>query len=249
MRGLSLHQHPLPYASLVAYELKVNETRSLMLKEDGTISGNFLTSYRGDVAIHAAKAKKSTSVMSLQKLIKPGSPHYYEYSQLKSFIENDTLPYGCIVAVAQLTDCIIMTPEVIASQTPLEIAVGLWQPGRVALKLENVWRLKNPIPIERGWQSWGKTTPEQDELIYSQLNETESEDVSVSDTPEIQPFKVIKKPYGTEYWTHIQAWQARNWDGSSAGYKQGTPDGERTCTEKKFVPNDKQAPTRYTNYW
>lgn len=239
MRALSIRQYPLPFASLIYRDIKGNETRSPFYETD----------YRGQLAIHATKAVKPVSLNPLQKLIKPGSPHYYEFSCIKYDVGMGLLPYGQIIAIAELTDCITMTEEFIASQSPLELAMGHWQVGNVALKMQNIRRLKNPISVDRGWQAWGQTTPEQDELIRSQLNETESEDVFVSDTPEIQPFKVIKKPYGTEYWTHIQAWQARNYDGSLAGYRQGTPDGDRQCTEKKFVPHEKEAPTRYTNYW
>jgi hypothetical protein len=64
-----------------------------------------------------------------------------------------------------------------------------------------------------------------------------------------KPFKIVKKSYGTEYWAKIKAYQAKNWDGSLAGYKPGTPEGERDVTEKKFVPDDADRPVRYTNYW
>jgi hypothetical protein len=64
-----------------------------------------------------------------------------------------------------------------------------------------------------------------------------------------KPFKVVKKSYGIEYWTKIKAYEAKNYDGSSAGYKPGTPDGEREVTEKKFVPDDIDSPVRFTNYW
>jgi hypothetical protein len=60
-------------------------------------------------------------------------------------------------------------------------------------------------------------------------------------------FKVVKTAYGVEYWTRIKAHQARNYDGSSAGWQAGTPDGDREVLEKKFVSKD--GSVKYTNYW
>ncbi len=159
MKALSLRQYPLPYASLVSWGLKENETRSLY----------YFTDYRGQIAIHAAKQKEPIDFSPLHSLIRPGNEHYYEFGKLQEQAINlrgEGIPYGCIVCVAELTDCIIMTDEIIEAQTPLERAVGFWEPGQIALKLEKIKRLSNPIPIPRGWQAWGRTTPEMDELIF-----------------------------------------------------------------------------------
>jgi len=64
-----------------------------------------------------------------------------------------------------------------------------------------------------------------------------------------QPFKIVPTPYGTEFWTKIKAYEAKNYDGTPSGWKPGTPDGERDVTEKKFIPDDNDIPVRYTNYW
>jgi len=73
------------------------------------------------------------------------------------------------------------------------------------------------------------------------------EQLSIMSQP--KPFKVVKTAFGTEYWTKIKAYQARNYDGTLAGWQQDTPSGEREVTEKKFVPDDSNRPVRYTNYW
>jgi hypothetical protein len=73
-------------------------------------------------------------------------------------------------------------------------------------------------------------------------------DPSISSVAEVKPFKVVKTLYGTEYWTNIKAYQARNYDGSLAGWEPGTPEGEREVVEKKFVSEDGLT-VRYSNYW
>ena len=66
---------------------------------------------------------------------------------------------------------------------------------------------------------------------------------------EPQPHKIKTNSVGTEYWTYIKGWQAKNWDGSSAGYHPGTPEGDKELLEKKFVPHDLESfPIRYTNF-
>jgi hypothetical protein len=64
-----------------------------------------------------------------------------------------------------------------------------------------------------------------------------------------QPFKVESTDGGKRYWTRIKAHEAKNWDGSCAGWRQGTPDGNRDVIEVRFVPADIELPVRYTNYW
>ena len=56
------------------------------------------------------------------------------------------LPVGCAICVVDLVDCIEMTPEFIAQQSPTELAVGDWQPGRFAWKLENPREL-DPVKL------------------------------------------------------------------------------------------------------
>ena len=92
------------------------------------------TSYRGPIAIHA------------------GMKCHIEFC--KNFDLNPAkIPKGAIVAIANLTDCIEMTPEFIASQSEAEIRAGDWQPGRFAWQLEIVWRIE-PIPLKGKQGLW-----------------------------------------------------------------------------------------------
>ena len=65
----------------------------------------------------------------------------------------------------------------------------------------------------------------------------------------IEPFQIKEYPWGTEEYRRIKAWQARDRDGTPAGWERGTPAGDRKCVEKKNIPADPQGEIRYTNYW
>lgn len=114
-----------PWASFVALGLKHYETRS------------WLTFYRGKLAIHAAKRPLDDEALKLtwrveklagQKL----NPVDFKY------------PLGCIVAIADLTECFPITA---LPASPIELAVGDWRIGleRHAWQLENICSLAEPI--------------------------------------------------------------------------------------------------------
>lgn len=63
------------------------------------------------------------------------------------------------------------------------------------------------------------------------------------------PFKTEKIFGGTNEYRRIQAWEAKDYDGEPSNWKQGTTDGDRWLTERKFIPLDKGEPVRYTNFW
>lgn len=98
-----------PYASAIANGLKKYETRT------------WKTNYRGKVAIHASIKKLDTPRSDLAKS--------YKLSDLR---------FGQFVAIADLTDCVLMTKEFINSQTDQEKAFGNWNIGNYAWKLENI---------------------------------------------------------------------------------------------------------------
>jgi DNA (cytosine-5)-methyltransferase 1 len=58
---------------------------------------------------------------------------------------NEDCPYSAVVAIAELTDVILMTEEFINQQCPTELRCGDWKIGRYAFKLENI-RVIAPIP-------------------------------------------------------------------------------------------------------
>jgi hypothetical protein len=107
-----------PWASLVG-RYKHYETRGKA------------TNYRGKIAIHAAIRQETTD---------------YQVNELADLLVGQEIPFGSVVAIAQLTDCIKMTEEFISQQSETELRCGLWEVGRYAWKLENVEILDEPIP-------------------------------------------------------------------------------------------------------
>jgi ASCH domain len=127
IKAISLHQ---PWASLIASQHKHYETRSWPI------------SYRGTIAIHAAK--KFHNDHRLLRLLG---------------ITESEVPLGAVVAIASLTDCIQMDANFIASQSGTEQMCGNWSIGRWAWKLENIQAIE-PIS-QRGYQGlWDWQMPE-----------------------------------------------------------------------------------------
>jgi len=128
-----------PWASLIQHEVKRIETRS------------WSTSYRGPIAIHAAKKPVYTGIPELLDLLpKGGEP-----------------PLGAVVAIANLVDCVEMTPEFIAQQSEQELKCGDWQPGRFAWVLEIIRPVVPPVPATGGQKLWNWSgTSIQAELQY-----------------------------------------------------------------------------------
>lgn len=142
IRILSLWQ---PWASLVAMNLKQFETRPRGTK------------YRGKIAIHACKTQPNCVNAELERIYDASGGS----QQFKDAIEAITLPLpqGCILAIADLTQCSEMTNfpglnppwreislnKVCSRLSNLELAVGDWRPGRYAWKLENIRPIANPI--------------------------------------------------------------------------------------------------------
>lgn len=152
IRMLTLWQ---PWASLIAKRLKRFETRS------------WSTSYRGLIAIHAAKRPvNKDEVLPIRYAVGGGGCTHEELAAIDECLEaTHKLPLGCVVAIAELTGCFAMHQRktvgtyvdlpgcghiFIDPQSVLERAVGNWQPGRCAWKLENILALPEPIPAKGG---------------------------------------------------------------------------------------------------
>jgi hypothetical protein len=105
-----------PWASALAAGFKQYETRG------------WATNYRGSLAIHAS--------------VKPMTAEYRALAEKYGLRD---LPFGKIVCLCDLTDCISMTNDLIASQSRMEIDWGIWSPGRFVWKLANVKALPEPI--------------------------------------------------------------------------------------------------------
>ena len=158
MKALSLWQ---PWASFVAYELKPHETR------------HWYTSYRGPLAIHAAKTTKGVLELGgdCEGCIEDGwrygyigpnfeiqvgargsemilSGHLPAGMDPAQDLQID-LPMGAIICTADLVSCLRM--PLAKPREEWDEALGNWEAGRYAWHLENVRRLAVPIPY-RGAQ-------------------------------------------------------------------------------------------------
>ena len=155
MKAITIWQ---PWASLVAIGAKKYETRS------------WATSYRGPIAIHAAKKAPT-------------------YTAATGFINRildalkmpniDYLPRGAVVATAELVECWeiskvlrdLPSEEISAELTSKghgslcvhhlerEVILGDWTPGRYAWELTNVQMLSEPIPAKGMQRLWTVALP------------------------------------------------------------------------------------------
>ncbi len=133
MRGLTLVQ---PLASLVAIGVKGNETRG------------WSTSYRGVIAIHAAKEMPGAD-HPLARLVATSSAIAAEHMERLKML-SPTLPLGAVVCVATLLD-IVRAADVVDSLSAHERALGDYGAGRFVFLLGDVLPLEEPYAI-RGLQ-------------------------------------------------------------------------------------------------
>ena len=148
MKAISLWQ---PWASLVATGAKQWETRS------------WATSYRGPLAIHAAKAGISKSELRSQLArvdIQGGlAPLVNDPLEIRAVmhwvgVTIADLPFGAIIAVVQLIDC-KLTDSLTIDEIGLDWPFGDFSAGRYAWRLEQVRRI-TPIPYRgaMGFFNW-----------------------------------------------------------------------------------------------
>ncbi len=64
------------------------------------------------------------------------------------FNGSEVFPSGVILATANLTDCIKITPKYISTLSEDEIALGDYTAGRYAWVLEDIKKLPCPIPAK-----------------------------------------------------------------------------------------------------
>lgn len=144
MKASSLWQ---PWATLVALNEKRIETRS------------WPTSYRGPLAIHAAK-KMTNELARLTWLTEPFASVLHKHGL-------ESLPRGCVVATCELVGCKLIpeiptvwhTPMGDWTMTEQEIAFGDYTPGRYAWLLADIVALPGPVPA-RGAQGLWEWRPE-----------------------------------------------------------------------------------------
>jgi activating signal cointegrator 1 len=162
MKALSLTQ---PWATLIAIGAKAIETRS------------WQTSYRGPLAIHAAKgfppwARNICGVKPFHQALhallpEPGIGQLFPTDRIQQ-----SLPLGAIVAVCELVNCVRITDQqqlyqadsridlsltqrflVIPPPAP-ELHYGDYTPGRFAWILANVQPLEEPVKISGAQGLW-----------------------------------------------------------------------------------------------
>ena len=141
MKAITVWQ---PWAGALAAGIKENETRS------------WPTKYRGPIAIHAAK-KAIQHTWSDLCMNDEAREVICRRLGLPEIIDGPaTFPMGCILATAELVDCIEITPEYITTLTPDELALGDYTLGRYAWKMANVKKLPEPILIagKQGLWEW-----------------------------------------------------------------------------------------------
>lgn len=154
MRAISLWQ---PWASAIAIGSKLIETR------------HWATDYRGPIAIHAARRKVLAEFAGLGEdecWIAAMHPLLDESRELDAngslpLEWHNWLPFGCVVAVAELVDCIptnaariykqIREPRTHKDAPALaywtEWDMGNFEPGRFAWLLSSVRALPSPVPF------------------------------------------------------------------------------------------------------
>lgn len=152
MKAISLWQ---PWASLLACGAKKYETRS------------WATSYRGPIAIHASKRPFDTDVYFDREL----HPFVNELN-LPNIYSFGELPYGCIIATAEIVGCyriydtvdngihIVKCPnnkydfDKVEYISVTERAFGDWTEGRFAWEFKNMLMLPSPIPAKGRQRLW-----------------------------------------------------------------------------------------------
>lgn len=136
MKAISLTQ---PYATLIALGAKKIETRS------------WSTSYRGPLAIHAAKNMPLWAKMACFE------------PQFMRFLEGHALPLGWVIAVCNLTNCKRITPDNTPGEP--EFSFGDYTPGRWMWTLENVKEIK-PVAVKGklGLWEWDYVDANQDQV-------------------------------------------------------------------------------------
>jgi activating signal cointegrator 1 len=128
MRALSLTQ---PWATAMAIGLKEWETRS------------WPSSFRGQVAIHAAKnfprwAKEFAEEVRI------------DHSLLPSVRD---MPLGCIVAIGEITEC-RRTAELRSELSQIEQKWGDYADGRYAFKFNLIRMVVPPVPAKGALGFW-----------------------------------------------------------------------------------------------
>lgn len=137
MKAITLTQ---PWATFVAHGIKTIETRS------------WSTAYRGWLAIHAAKGFPEWA-----KNLCVEKPFDFFLKRLGYTVE--TLPTGCVLAKANLIDCIRFT---VGYEPPgHESEFGDFTIGRYGFIFAAIKRFEKPIPATGALNLWDWNIPDE----------------------------------------------------------------------------------------
>lgn len=146
MRAITIWQ---PWASLLMSGRKMYETRS------------WGTSFRGPIAIHAAKRPVRQTLDSL------AAGQWKEREVILDCIkrlfpapgELEQLPVGAIIGTATLARCNLIDWDFLPKLTPMEMALGDFTPGRYAWEFTDIVAVDPPVPASgmRGLWEWRET--------------------------------------------------------------------------------------------
>ena len=127
MKVISLRE---PFASLIKEQKKLIETRS------------WKTKYRGELDIHASLGKVNKSDQRINRLI--------------SYLTDQEMKYGLIIAKCTLVDCVYMDEAFIANinENKIEKDCGLYEIGRYAWILKDIVVLDKPISAKGKLSIW-----------------------------------------------------------------------------------------------
>jgi hypothetical protein len=113
------------------------------------------TSYRGPLAIHAAKAFPGWACELCLT-----SPFFEALTEGRSAVQALRLPRGKVVAVAELVDVgRISSPEALGYVLGANEVIGDYTRGRYAWVLDNVRPLPEPIPARGAQSLWWWDAP------------------------------------------------------------------------------------------
>lgn len=162
MKALSLYQ---PWASLMVTRwpsgrfCKRFETRG------------WRTNYRGPIAICSAKywSGDLASMIQNEPFVSALAPHWQDEPNGQKI----SLPFGCVLGVGRLVDCVPITTNndrvraILTSQqnanpaeAVAELAFGLYTPGRWAWLISDMRALRTTIPVNGKQWLWEWTAPD-----------------------------------------------------------------------------------------
>lgn len=144
MKGFTLWE---PWASLMAHGYKKNETRG------------WYTKYRGPLVIHAAKTNKH--IGDFRRLLVRAGIIKSRFDAVPAGLPATASqwPFGKIVAVCNLVDCVSTNVLPGAGISKQERACGDYSSGRFVWVTEDLVKLETPIPW-KGMQGFWKIPEE-----------------------------------------------------------------------------------------